>query len=343
MTEPARVVRAALQRVLEREILSPSEMEAVMAAILSGEVPSALLAGFAIGLRVRGETADELAAAARVLRNRAAESSGLRLAQPLFDCCGTGGDGSGSFNISTTAAIVVASCGVRVAKHGSRAVSSRAGSSDVLSALGVKIDPSRETVARTLDALNIAFLFAPAYHAAMRHASEARSALGVRTFFNLLGPLASPVSASHQLVGVYDLTVAERMARALISLGVESAWVVHGHGGLDEISCEGSTEVVQVRDGQVALFRVAPSDFGLEPAPVSELAGGDAEENARLIRAVLRGERGARRNAVVLNSAAGLLITGVESDRISARQRAERAIDSGDANRLLDRWIEALR
>lgn len=335
------VVQRALGRVLAGEILDAGAMEGAMDAILEGEATPAQIAGLAVALRMRGEHAEELAAAARAMRRRvrAPELGGARADEILLDTCGTGGDGAGTFNVSTTSAIVVAACGVRVAKHGNRAVSSRAGSADVLEALGVTIDPPAGVVARQIEALGIAFLYAPAFHGALRHAAGARRELGARTFFNLLGPLANPAAATHQLVGVYDPARVRTMAEVLGLLGVRAAWVVHGHGGLDEIAPAGPTRVARLEGGVVVDDEIAPSDFGAEEAAPGELAGGDAARNAALVRAVLGGERGARRTAVVLNAAAALLVAGAERDRRAARERAEDAIDSGRARELLDRWV----
>ncbi|AKF07148.1 anthranilate phosphoribosyltransferase [Sandaracinus amylolyticus] len=333
-------VRDALARVLEGRALDADAMESAMDAILAGEATPAQIAGLAIALRMRGESPTELAAAARAMRRRVVPPS-IEIDGVLLDTCGTGGDGAGTFNVSTTCAVVVAACGVRVAKHGNRAVSSRAGSADVLEALGVRVDASPEVVARHVRELGIGFLFAPAYHAALRHAAGVRRELGVRTFFNLLGPLANPASATHQLVGVYDAARVRTMAEVLGLLGVRAAWVVHGHGGLDEIAPEGATRVARLEDGRVVEDEIVPRDFGLEDAPIAGLSGGDAHDNARLVRAVLSGERGARRSAVVINAAAALIVAGAERDRRAARERVEAAIDSGAATRLLDAWVHA--
>lgn len=334
-------VREAIARVLDGHTLGAGEMQAAMDAILEGEATAAQIAGLAIALRMRGETAEELAAAAGAMRLRvvapalrsASEGEGV-----LLDTCGTGGDGAGTFNVSTACAIVVAACGVKVAKHGNRAVSSRAGSADVLEALGVRIDPDASVVAAQIRDLGIGFLFAPAFHAALRHAAIARRELGVRTFFNLLGPLANPAGATHQLVGVYDPARLRTIAEVLGLLGVQSAWVVHGWGGLDEISPAGATSVARLEGGEVHETELEPADFGMESVPLEGLAGGDGPQNARLLRAVLDGERGPRRSAVVINAAAALVIARAERDCRAARERAEAAIDSGAARRLLEAW-----
>lgn len=333
----------AVRAAVEGRDLDAASMEAAVEAILAGEASEAQIAALAVALRMKGETAEEIAAAARVMRRRcnAVQVAGHDV---VLDTCGTGGDGAGTFNVSTASAVVVASCGVTVAKHGNRAVSSRSGSADVLEALGVRIDLPGEAVARCVAELGIGFLFAPAHHGALRHAAPVRRALGVPTFFNLLGPLANPAGATHQLVGVYDPERVTQMAEVLGLLGGRRAWVVHGAGGLDEVSPSGPTRVAVLEAGGVTARTVRPEDFGLEPVPLAELAGGDAADNARIVRAILEGtERGPRRTAVVLNAAAALLVAGAAAEPVEAAARVAEAIDSGDAGRLLSRWIEHTR
>lgn len=331
------MIRELIGRVVEGETLDADRMEAAMESILAGGATPAQIAALAVALRMRGETAEELSAAARVLRRRAVP---IALgADRLLDTCGTGGDGSGTFNISTVAALVVASCGVRVAKHGNRAVSSRSGSADVLEALGVRLETEPAEVAAALEELGITFLFAPAFHRALEHAGPVRRELGLRTFFNLLGPLANPARATHQLLGVYDPRRVRQIAEVLDSLGVRGAWVVHGEGGLDEVSPSGPTHVAIVRQGRVEERRVEPRDFGLEPVPLERVGGGDARANAAIARAVLGGEEGPARTAVVLNAAAALLAAEELDDPRSAAEAAGEAIDSGRARSLLERWI----
>lgn len=330
-------VRDAIEQVLAGRMLDASSMERAMDAILEGHATDAQIAGLAVALRMRGETAIEISAAARAMRRkmRAIDPIGSDI---LVDTCGTGGDGASTFNVSTASALVVAACGLKVAKHGNRAVSSRAGSADVLEALGVALEPSTAVVARQIREIGMGFLFAPAFHGALRHAARARRELGSRTFFNLLGPLANPANATHQLVGVYDPALIGMMAEVLGLLGLEGAWVVHGYGGLDEISPSGPTHVARLRNGKIDEFEVTPSDFGLESVPMDGMKGGDAAKNARLLQAVLDGESGVRRVATVLNAAAALVMTGVFDDLRAARERAEAAIDSGAARRLLAAW-----
>ncbi len=336
-------VREALVQLMAGRCLEAATMEAAMEEILRGEAHPAVLGAFAVALRMRGETSVEIAAAVRVLRR---ESRGLDLSDlgvPLLDTCGTGGDGLGTFNISTVSAIVVAACGVRVAKHGNRAVSSRAGSADVLEALGVRLDVDDATLRSCAEEVGIAFLFAPSHHAALRHAAAVRRALGVRTFFNLLGPLANPAGATHQLLGVYDPSRVEAVAEVLAELGTTAAWVVHGEGGLDEIAPTGETRVAELVDGRVRTRTVTPEDFGVEPVPLEALGGGDARRNAEIAREVLDGEPGPARVAVLLNAGAALCVAGLASEPREGAARAAQAIDRGDARRTLERWIAATR
>lgn len=310
-----------------------------MDAILSGEATPAQIAAFVVALRMKGESSDEIAAAARSLRKHC-ESIHPNVDGPLLDTCGTGGDGLHTFNISTASAIVAAACGVAVAKHGNRAVSSKAGSADVLEALGVRIDIPAESVRRCIEEVGIGFLFAPSHHAAMRHAAPIRRELGIRTLFNLLGPLSNPASATHQVVGVFDPARVEQLATALGILGLDAAWVVHGDGGLDEVSPSGPTRVAELRNGEVHTFELSPSDFGVDSVSAAALRGGDANENAEIIGRVLRGEAGAARAAVVVNAAAALCVTGIAADPETGARRAAEALDSGAAEQVLARWAQ---
>ncbi len=334
------ILAEAVRSVVEGRDLDAQTMEGAVEAILGGEATEAQIAALAVGLRMKGETAAEIAAAARVMRRRCDAVEVAGAGEVVLDTCGTGGDGAGTFNLSTASAIVAAAAGVRVAKHGNRAVSSRAGSADVLEALGVRIDVDRAVVVRSVREVGIGFLFAPAHHGALRHAAPVRRALGVRTFFNLLGPLSNPAGATHQLVGVYDPDRAEQMAEVLGLLGARRAWVVHGEGGLDEVSPAGPTRVALLEAGSVTCREVRPEDFGLAPVPLEALAGGDAAANARIIRAILGGEPGPRRTAVVLNAASALLVAGAAADPKEASARASEAIDSGAARRTLEAWVE---
>lgn len=331
------MISEAIRRAVSGQDLSPAEVEAAMDEILSGQASSAQIAAFVVALRMKGESANEIAAAATALRRRCAAVR-PNVKGPLLDTCGTGGDGLQTFNISTASAIVVAACGVAVAKHGNRAVSSKAGSADVLEALGVRIDIEPAHAQRCIETAGIGFLFAPSHHAAMRHAAPVRKELGIRTIFNLLGPLSNPASATHQVVGVYDPARVVQLAEALGALGLVAAWVVHGEGGLDEVSPSGSTRVAQLAEGAVTTFEVRPRDFGLQEVGLESLRGGDATRNAEIITGVLEGEKGPARTAVVLNAAAALRVAGASTGLQDAAVRAASAIDSGAAKEALERW-----
>lgn len=332
------MMKRLIAEVVEGKDLDAASMEQAIDGVLRGEATPAQIAGLLVALRMKGETAEELAAAARAMRKHAVVVE-TRAALPILDTCGTGGDGSDSFNISTVAAIVVAACGVSVAKHGNRAASSKSGSADVLEALGIDLNMSPERIGRCIDEVGIGFMFARVHHPAMKHAAPVRAELGVRTLFNWLGPLTNPAAATHQLLGVGDGSRLEIMAEVLRKLGAQGAWVVHGHGGLDEVSLSGPTRVAALQDGQVRCFELAPEDFGIEPAAGAELRGGDAARNAEIARAILAGERGPQRDAVVVNAAAALCAAGVASSPREAAARAAGAIDSASAREKLDHWI----
>jgi anthranilate phosphoribosyltransferase len=329
-------MKEALAKVMRGERLSEQEASATMAAIMEGQATPAQIGALLAALAVRGESEDELVGFAREMRSRAVP---LR-AKGALDTCGTGGDGAGTFNISTIASLVVAACGVSVAKHGNRSASGRCGSADVLEALGVRIDAPAETVQRSLDQHGWGFLFAPGFHAATRHAVGPRKELGVRTAFNLLGPLTNPAQPEAQVVGVPRLELTSFMARCLQRLGVKRAWVVHGDG-LDELSLAGETAVAALEHGVVRSFTVRPEQAGLEPAPLASLGGGDASGNAAIARGVLAGERGPRRDVVVLNAAAALVVAGRAADLREGARQAQRTIDDGSASALLERAKEA--
>lgn len=321
-------LRDALESILRGEDLGAARMKTVFGEILDGKMTSAQVAGFAVALRMKGESEEELAAAAEQMRARCVR---VRATAPVvLDTCGTGGDGAGTFNVSTVAALVVSAAGVVVAKHGNRAVSSRAGSADVLEALGVRIDREAAELEALLAEIGIAFLFAPAHHPALRHAAAARRELGIRTFFNLLGPLASPAFATHQLLGLYDPTRLAQMARVLARLGTKRAIVVHG-GGLDEVAPNGPTRVAELDGGSVRETVVCPADFDVEEHASSEIAGADAATNARIIERVLEGQPGPHRDMTILNAAAALMAADVTRDPREAARRARAAIDSGAA------------
>jgi len=328
-----------LEKLGRREDLTVDEAANAMAFIMRGDATPAQIAGLLIALAMKGERPPELVGFARTMREQAVA---LKAPPPdVFDTCGTGGDRSGTFNISTAAALTLAACDVRIAKHGNRSVSSRCGSADVLEALGVNVTAAPATVERSLRDLGVAFFFAPTFHPAMRHAAAARRDLGVRTAFNLLGPLTNPAGARRQLVGVPRPELTELLARALQLLGAERAWVVHGADGLDELSTTGYTKVSECREGSVQTFYVHPSDFGLPKSSLDALKGGDAATNAQLIQRVLAAESGPLRNVVLLNAGAALFVAGrVGSVKEGIAQAAE-AIDSGRAADALTRLSAA--
>jgi anthranilate phosphoribosyltransferase len=330
-------LRGALARVVEGGVLSPAEAREAFEAIMDGRVPAARLAAFIVALRMRGETVGEIAAFARVMRERATP---VRAPHPFtLDTCGTGGDGAGTFNISTVAAFVVAAAGVPVAKHGNRSVGGRCGSADLLEGLGIGVDAGVETVERALREIGIGFLFAPLLHEAMRHAAPVRREVGVRTVFNLLGPLTNPAGATRQILGVYDPARVEMMARVLLELGSVRAMVVHGDG-LDEIATHAPTRVAELADGEVRVYRIVPEDAGLARGRREDLTGGDVRENVAIANRILLGERGPRRDAVLINAAAALVVAGRADDLRAGVARAAAAIDSGAALGIVERLRE---
>jgi anthranilate phosphoribosyltransferase len=327
-----------IAKVARGECLTEEEAGLAMTAIMDGEATPAQIGALLVGLAVRGETEDEIVGFARAMRARAVPLT----SKGAVDTCGTGGDGAGTFNISTIASLVVAACGVPVAKHGNRSASGSCGSADVLEALEVKIDASVEVVQRCLDEVGWAFLFAPGFHASTRHAVGPRKELGIRTAFNLLGPLTNPAVPSAQIVGVPRPELTEFLAGCLRRLGVARAWVVHG-SGLDELSLCGPTRVTAFDDGEVRTFTVRPEDAGLDPCPAAALQGGDARANADIARRVLDGGRGPARDVVLLNAAAALLVAGRVKDLRAGVADAGRAVDEGRAGALLRRVVEASR
>ena len=334
------MLREAIQIAVEGRHLSRAQAAAAVDSMLDGTAPASLIAAFLVALRAKGETPDEIAGAAQALRARAA-----RVEVPLdrlIDTCGTGGDGAHTFNISTAAAFVAAAGGARVAKHGNRAASSKCGSADVLAALGAEVELSPDGVAACIQECGIGFLFAPRHHAAMRHVAPVRKELGIRTLFNLLGPLANPAGARRQLVGVPAPHLVPVLAQTLVELGAERAFVVHG-GGLDEISPAGPTRVAEVRGGRVREYEVTPEELGVSRGAVEDLRGGDADRNAALLRDVLRGEDGVRRSAVLLNAGAAIAAAEVCETMRDGVRLAEKAIDSGAALDRLEQFVRATR
>ncbi len=328
---------ALIDKLQRRQDLTREEAAAAMEAIMEGRAQPAQIAGLLIGLSMKGERPAEIVGFAQTMRDRSTRLS--RSHAPVFDTCGTGGDRAHTFNVSTVSALVLAACGVRVAKHGNRSVSSTCGSADLFEALGVRVTAEPEVVERCLDEAGIAFFFAPTFHPSMRHAGPTRRDLGVRTAFNLLGPLTNPAGASRQLVGVPRPELTELVARSLALLGSERAWVVHGADGLDEISTTGYTKVSECRGGAVNTFYVHPADFGLPKASPEQLRGGNAAANANIAREILAGAKGAARDIVLLNAGASLLIAGRVPSIADGVLHAAAAVDSGEAARVLDSLV----
>ena len=329
-------LRGAIAKVAAGASLSQEEAAEAFDLVMSSAATPAQIGALVMGLRVRGETVDEIAGAARAMR---AKVLTVRAPEGAIDTCGTGGDGKGTFNISTCAAFVVAGAGVPVAKHGNRAISSRSGSADVLKELGVNIEASPETISRCIAECGLGFMFAPAHHAAMRHVAQVRTELGTRTIFNLLGPLANPAGAKYQIIGVFGKEWVEPIAQVLVLLGTIRAWVVHGSDGLDELTTTGISDVAVVDAGKVSTFRISPRNAGLPDARPEDLIGGNAVENAAHIRAVLGGLKGPLRDIVLLNAAAALLVAGKASTLREGVALASESIDSGKVLAVLEALV----
>ncbi len=334
-------MQAAIRAVTERRDLGRDEMRDVMRTIMTGGATPAQIGGFLIGLRMKGETVDEIAAAAEVMR---ALATPVQVSGPhLVDTCGTGGDGASTFNISTASAFVAAAAGARVAKHGNRSVSSACGSADVLEAAGVNLDLTPEQVARCVEEVGVGFLFAPRHHGAMKHAIGPRKEMGVRTLFNLLGPLTNPAGAPNQVLGVFDDRWLEPLAEVLRRLGSEHVLVVHAADGLDEISIGSETHVAELRGGLIERYTIEPEQFGMRRADVSTLAVDSAEQSLARIREVFAGKPGPARDIVVLNAGAAIHAAGLSDDLEGGVKRAAEAIDSGEAGARLERLVEFSR
>jgi anthranilate phosphoribosyltransferase len=326
-----------IEKLRKRIDLTEVEASSAMDLIMEGQAQPAQIAAFLVGLVMKGERPDEIVGLARVMRARATKLS--RSFGPVFDTCGTGGDRAHTINVSTLTALALAACGVRVAKHGNRSVSSACGTADVLEGMGVKIDATPAVVERCLQDVGLGFFFAQTFHPAMRHAAQTRRDMGIRTAFNLLGPLTNPAGATRQLVGVPQPELTELVARSLAQLGSERAWVVHGADGLDEISTTGYTKISECRDGTVNTFYLHPGDVGLTKASPESLRGGDANTNAAIARSVLAGAAGAPRDIVLLNTGAALLIAGKVSSVQDGIAMAADAIDSRRAADVLERLV----
>jgi anthranilate phosphoribosyltransferase len=326
-----------LNKVIDRQDLTRDEASRAFQIFMLGGATPAQMAAFLVALRMKGETVEEIIGAVLSVRAKAGK---ITAPDNAFDCCGTGGDNSGTYNISTAVAFVVAACGVPVAKHGNRAVSSRSGSADVLQALGVSIEADIPHMERALQEAGICFMMAPKFHTAMRHIAPIRQELKTRTLFNLLGPLANPASPNYQLIGVYSKEWIEPIALALKELGTKRAWVVHGADGMDELSTTGTSFVAELKDGAVRTFEITPEELGLERASLDDLIGGDTVENAKALHALLNGQTGAYRDIVLLNAAAGLVVTGKANDLKSGLALAAEAIDSAKAKHSLQKLVE---
>jgi len=339
----------SIRKVVERKDLTREEAFAVMDAIMSGHATDAQIAAFLTALRMKGETVEELIGFARVMREKVSPVKTRARVQTslsgtdremLVDTCGTGGDATGTFNVSTATAFVVSGAGIPVAKHGNRSVSSLCGSADVVEALGVRLDLSPERVGRCVDEVGIGFCYAPLLHKAMKFVMLARREIRIRTVFNILGPLTNPAHASAQVIGVYDGALAEVMAQVLKELGTARAFVVHGEDGLDELSTTGPSRVAELKDGQIRSYTVQPEDFGLPRVNLTDLKGGSAADNAEIIRRILAGEQGPKRDIVVLNAGAAIAAGGRAADIAAGIALAARAIDSGAARDRLARLVE---
>jgi len=336
------MIKVSVSKVVAGENLTQSEMETTMEEIMTGVATPAQIGAFITALRMKGETVEEIAGAARVMRAMATkiDITNQLKNEPILDTCGTGGDGTSTFNVSTATAFVAAGGGVIVAKHGNRAVSSKCGSADVLETLGVKLDIAHTDVARCLKEVGIGFLFAPLFHGAMKYAAGPRREIGLRTIFNVLGPLTNPAGATAQLLGVYDPGLTEKIARVLGRLGISEAFVVCGEGTFDEVSITSPTRVSQLKDGKVRTFDITPEDYGFTRANVASIKGGDTQENADIMRKILDGEKGPKRDMVLLNAGAAFAAAGLDSDIEKGIQRARDSIDSGQAKEKLNALMD---
>jgi anthranilate phosphoribosyltransferase len=333
---PANELKRLMQKVATGASLSEAETEAALDTMTSGGATPVQMAAFLVALRVRGETIDEITGACRLMRQR---MLAVEAPPDAVDIVGTGGDGHGTYNVSTCAAIVAAAAGAPVAKHGNRSVSSLSGASDVLASLGVKLDVPPMTISHAIADAGVGFMWAPLHHPAMKNWAPVRAELGIRTLFNLLGPLCNPAGVKRHVLGVFDARWLEPLAAVLKNLGSERAWVVHGADGLDELSTTGASRVAELRDGEVRTFEVRPEDAGLPRASLQDLKGGDAAVNAAAIRSVLAAEPGPFRDIVLLNAAAALIVGGKAPTLKEGVERAARAIDSGAASRSLDKLV----
>jgi anthranilate phosphoribosyltransferase len=330
-------IQTAIKTVIAGQDLGGDEMTAVMRQIMTGECTASQIGGFLVGLRMKGESVDEISAAAKVMRELATRVEVD--AEHLVDTCGTGGDSSGSFNISTASALVAAAAGAKVAKHGNRSMTSSSGSADVLEAAGVKLDITPAQVGECVEQVGVGFMFAPAHHGAMKHAIGARKELAVRTVFNVLGPLTNPAGAPNQVIGVFDGELVEVMANVLRQLGSRHVMVVHAEDGMDEISISAPTRVAELKDGTVSTYTIEPADFGMQSAPLDSLRVGSAAESLQMIRGVFAGEPGPARDIVCLNAGAAIYVSGLADSLAAGIEAAQGAIDSGKAAEVLQNLV----
>lgn len=327
-------MKTTLDNLVARKDLSQEEARNMMKRIMSGEFDDAQISGFLVALRAKGETSSEIAGFAQAMREK---MTSVPVSSEAIDLCGTGGDHKGTFNISTAASFVVAGAGLNVAKHGNRSITSKSGSADVISAMGINISMSPEKMANCVDEIGLGFLFAPALHPAMKYAMSARKSLAIRTVFNLLGPLCNPAGVKRQLMGVFDGALLEKMASVLKKLGSEEAYIIHGNDGMDEITTTSTTKISYLNaNGEITTTILSPPDFGIEITTLNQLKGGDPEKNATIIKNILLGEKGPRRDIVVLNSAAAIRISGKVDSIEAGLTLAEESIDSGSAYRVLE-------
>ncbi len=331
------MIKNAIAKLVNGEDLTFEESYFTMRQIMSGEADQAQIAGFLVGLRMKGETPHEIAGCAKAMIEKAVKIDFND--ENLIDTCGTGGDEVGTFNISTASAIVASACGAKVAKHGNRAVSSKCGSADVLKELGVNIELSPQEAKKCLEEIGIAFIYAPLYHTAMKYAGPVRQALGIRTVFNILGPLTNPAQAKRQIIGVFSESLTEKIALVLKELGTKHALVVHGAGGIDEISISGHTKVSELKNGKVKTYEINPEDFGFKKWDLNLVLGADAKTNAEIIKKIFDGEKGPQRDIVLLNSGAAIYISGLADSIQDGIKMAREAIDSGKAKKKLEELI----
>ena len=333
---PAAELTRLIQKVSTGAVLTTDEIRSALEIMTDGHASPAQMGAFLMALRVRGETVEEITGAAQMMR---AKMNRVSAPPGAVDIVGTGGDSHGTFNVSTASSIVAAGAGLKIAKHGNRRVSSLSGASDILTELGVKVDASPETVAKAINEAGVGFLWAPMYHPSMKHWAPIRAELGIRTIFNLLGPISNPAGVTRQVLGVFALEWVEPIAHVLANLGAEHVWVVHGHDGLDELTTTGATTVAELKDGKVTVFEVTPADAGLPPAKLSDLKGGDAATNAAVMRELLAGAKGPIRDIVLLNTAAALIVGGKAASLTDGVALAVHSIESGAARAALDKLI----